>query len=207
MTLIRLVQRVSILAGMTFAGLPFHGNSAHADTPQFCVVASNGKTVCGTLKAVERACVTTDGSNSICGKFKSASEGQGQQQEAKNPAPSAGYRKEVDNFVLTLESCRRVDENVRCQLKIFNKGAKKSVFISTSAASIVDFTGRSYPGSQSDFGNGPGSSSAEIDSKTDIIVSITFNNIPGQIVKAQLLNFPFYGGIKPVQFRNISVLN
>ncbi len=91
MTLLRLVHRASILAGMTLASLSIHSNPAHADTPQFCVIASNGKTACGTpLKAVERACVTTDGSNSICGKFKSAREGQAQD-EATNPTPIAGY--------------------------------------------------------------------------------------------------------------------
>jgi hypothetical protein len=56
MTLIRFIQRASILAGITFAGVAFHSGSATADTEKFCVIASNGKTACGTLKAVERAC-------------------------------------------------------------------------------------------------------------------------------------------------------
>jgi hypothetical protein len=207
MTLIRLVQRASILAGMTLAGLSVYGNPARADTPQFCVVASNGKTACGTLKAVERACVTTNGTDTICGKFKSAKEGQEQGQEARTPAPIAGYRKEVDNFVLTLENCKRVDESVKCQLKILNKGTKKDVGINAGGSSMVDLAGRSHPGSLTDFGAGPGSTTAEIDSKTDVIVSITFNNISEQIFKAQLLNLAFYKGIKPIQFRNISISN
>lgn len=83
MNLIRFVQRASILAGITFAGIAFQDNSANAQAEKFCVVASNGKTACGTLKAVERACVATDAGSTVCGKFKSAQEGQGQ--EAKQP--------------------------------------------------------------------------------------------------------------------------
>ena len=41
-------------------------------------------------------CITTNGSNTVCGKFKSAKEGQEQgQEETKTPAPSFGYRKEL----------------------------------------------------------------------------------------------------------------
>jgi hypothetical protein len=208
MTLIRLIQRASILAGMTFAILPVHGNPAQADTPQFCVVASNGKTACGTLKAVERACIATDAGATVCGKFKSAKEGQEQgQEEARNTTPTSGYRKEVDNFTLVLESCRRVDENVKCQLKILNKGRKRDVGINTSGSSMVDVAGRSHTGSETDFGTGRGSTTAEIDSNSDVIVSITFVNIPGQVVKAQLLNLAFYKGLKPIQFRNVPISN
>jgi hypothetical protein len=205
MTLLRLIQRASILAGMTFASLSVHSNPAHAQL-QACIVADNGKTVCGQSGEIERLCVTTDGRNKICGKFKSVKEEKGQE-EARTPAPIAGYRKEVNNFVLTLESCRRVDENVRCQIKIFNKGTKKDIGIDTSGSSLLDLAGRSHPGSVTDFGSGSGSTTAEIDSKTDIVVSITFNNVPGQIVKAQLLNLAFYKGIKPIQFRNVPVSN
>jgi hypothetical protein len=95
---------------MTFAILPVYNNPAQADTPQICVVASNGKTACGTLKAVERACVTTNAGGVVCGKFKSAREEQEpRQEEAKNPAPIAGYRKELDGAIFLLKSCRRVD--------------------------------------------------------------------------------------------------
>ncbi len=204
---IRLIQRASILAGMTFASIPFYNTPAHAE-PDFCIIASNGKTVCGKTKGIERMCVTTDGSNTICGKFKSIREESAQgQEETRNPAPITGYQKEVNNFMLTLESCKRVDEDVRCQMKIFNKGKTREVSLSSGNSSIVDSTGRAYTGYQTDFGRGAGSWYATVDSKTDIIVSLTFNKIPAQVVKAQLFNLPFGGEMKPIQFRNVPISN
>ena len=78
MTLLRLVQRASILAGMTFASLSVHSNPAHAQL-QACIITSNDKTVCGQSREIERLCITTDGSNRICGKFKSVKEEQPQE--------------------------------------------------------------------------------------------------------------------------------
>jgi hypothetical protein len=208
MTLIRLIQRASILAGMTFASLPFHSNPARSEITEFCIIASNGKTLCGKPRGIERMCITTDGSNTVCGKFKSAKEEQAQgQEEERKPASLSGYQKEVNNFVLTLESCKRVDEDVRCQMKILNKGKTRLVDLSAYGSSIVDSTGRSHAGSQTDFGRGPGSSNANVDSKTDVVISITFNKVPGQIVKAQLFNLAFGGDMKPIQFRNVPISN
>ncbi len=96
MTLLRLIHRASILAGMTFASLSVYGNPAHADDALFCVIASNGKTVCGTLKAIELACITTDGSNTICGKFKSATDVQRQGQETSKPSQGVARTVVVD---------------------------------------------------------------------------------------------------------------
>jgi hypothetical protein len=110
MTLIRLIQRASILAGMTFASLHFHANPAHAQV-KACVIASNGKTVCGQAREIERMCVTTDGSNKICGKFKSAKEEQEQGQESRQPVQGTIARKEVDNFIFALKGCRKSETN------------------------------------------------------------------------------------------------
>jgi|GEM_PF-5422595 len=41
MTLLRLIQRASILAGMTLAGLSIYSNPAHADDAQFCAVTNS----------------------------------------------------------------------------------------------------------------------------------------------------------------------
>ena len=207
MTLIRFVQRAGILAGITFAGLSVYSTPASAQ-PQACIITNNGKTVCGKSREIERMCVTTDGSNKICGKFKSVKEDQPQEISSK-PAQVSGYRQEVDNFVLTLESCRHVDKAVLCQIKIFNKGKKRNVSIVSRMSTLVDLAGKSYPNYGTDFGRGPGSENAEIDSNTDIIVGITFgnNDISEQVVKAQLLNFVFEKPLKPIQFRNVPISN
>jgi hypothetical protein len=206
MTLIRLIQRASILAGMTFAILPVHGNPAQADTPQFCVVASNGKTACGTLKAVERACVTTDAGGVVCGKFKSAREEQAQGQESRQPVQGTIARKEVDNFVYILESCQRVDTNVRCQIKMVNKGKERNVYSLASESSLVDSTGKSHPGFKVDLGGSPNSNARSIIAPgTEVYFGIAFDTVPVSIVKAQLLNLRV--GDKPVQFRNIPISN
>jgi hypothetical protein len=215
MTLLRLIQRASILAGMTFAGLSVYGSPAPADTPQFCVVASNGKTACGTLKAVERACVTTDTGSTVCGKFKSAREGQEQgREEARNPAPIPTQRKEVDNFIYTLEGCQRVDTSVRCQIKMVNKGKERSMYSEAPKSSLVDSAGKSHPGSKVDLGGSPSYNAGfTIAPNTDAYFGITFENVSGSLVKAQLLNLNISdrsiirGGVRPVQFRNISISN
>jgi hypothetical protein len=45
MTLLRLIQRASILAGMIFAGLSLHSNLAHANDAQFCAITNSVKLV------------------------------------------------------------------------------------------------------------------------------------------------------------------
>ncbi len=205
MTLIRLIQRASILAGMTLASLSVSSHPVRAEDALACVIASNGKTVCGTLKVVERACVKTATGSTICGKFKSAREER--QEEAKTPVPNSGYRKEVDNFVYTLEGCQRVDTSVRCQIKMVNKGKERPVGMYAFQSALVDSNGKSHPGSEADLGGGlSNSASATMSSGNDVSIAITFKNVPEQIGKAQLLNVAF-SGIKPVQFRNVSISN
>ncbi len=208
MTLIRLIQKASILAGITFAGLNIPGISAHADTPklQFCVLGSNGKTACGVLKVVERACVTTDTGSTVCGKYQSV-RGEQAEGETKSPTPLAGYRKEVDNFVYTLEGCQRVATNVRCQIKMVNKGKERLVSMNAINSALVDPNGKSYPGTQADLGGGLGDGANEtMPPGSDVSIAITFSNVQEQISKAQLLNVAFLN-TKSVQFRNIPISN
>ncbi|WP_373541969.1 hypothetical protein [Chamaesiphon sp.] len=141
----------------------------------------------------------------ICGKFKPATQGQAQEVDSK-PLQGAGFQKKVNNFLLTLESCKRVDEDIRCQMKILNKGKTRTVSFNQYSSSIIDSMGRSHAGSKADFGS-LGSNSASIDTKTDIITSVIFEKVPSQVVKAQLLNLAFFGEIKPIQFRNIPISN
>jgi hypothetical protein len=205
MTLIHLIQRATIFAGMTFAGLSVYSNPASAQL-QACIITSNGKTVCGQSREIERLCVTTDGSNKICGKFKSVKEEQPQEISSK-PAQVSGYRKEVDNFVYTLEGCQRVDTSVRCQIRMVNKGKERRVQMYAFQSALVDSKGKSYPGSKADLGGGLGSSaSATMSSGNDVSIAITFEDVQEQIGKAQVLNVAF-SGVKPVQFRNVPISN
>jgi hypothetical protein len=207
MTLIRLIQRASILAGMTFAILPVYGNPAQADTPQFCVVASNGKTACGTLKAVERACVATDAGGVVCGKFKSAKEGQAQGQEARQPSQVTIARKEVENVVFSLKGCRKSDSSIKCEFSILNKGKQRTLRLSAINSTLVDSAGKSHSGKVGDFGAQSSIDPiASVSPEVDYSASITFENIPEQLINAQLLNL-YFGLGKTVQFRNIPILN
>jgi hypothetical protein len=214
MTLIRLIQAASILAGVTVAGLSFHNNPVHADTPtpQFCVIASNGKTACGTLKEVERACVTTDDNKTVCGKYKSVRGEQAQgQTEARNPVQSSGFRKEVDNIVFTLDSCKQVGTEVSCQVSAKNKGKDRTLSTTPSSCSLVDSSGKSHSGSSIDIGRGLNQSSttANIAPDSEFYTTIVFSGISQQITKVQLLSISFYSGLsgKPVQFKNIPISN
>jgi hypothetical protein len=151
----------------------------------------------------------------VCGKFNPVASEQAQKQEdAGTPKPIAAYRKEVDNFVLTLESCKRVAENVRCQLNILNKGKDRKVGLrvkdhTNKGSSLVDSTGKSHIATNADFGSGSEIYSAEstIVTNNEIVIGIAFSEIPDSAVKIQLLNLAFTSGIKPIQFRNIPITN
>ncbi len=203
MTLIHLVQRASILAGMTFASLSLHSTSVRADSPQICVITNNKKTVCGTLKTAERACITTDGSNSICGKFKSAKKGQ--EQETKQPIQNTSARKEVKNFVFTLKGCKKSGTNVKCELTIKNNGGENFIGFWADMSTFVDTAGKSHNGSTVDIGGASSSYQAiKMAPDIDYSASITFENVPERVVKAQLLNLKLN---ESVQFRNVPFSN
>jgi hypothetical protein len=206
MTLIRLIQRASILAGMTFSILPIHGNPAQADTPQFCVVASNGKTACGTLKAVERACVSTEAGSVVCGKFKAAREEQAQE-ESPRPMQGNAPRTVINNVAFSPQSCSRSETTVKCSFSMRNKGSERVFCMSASDATITDSSGKTYKASNIEFGgtNNSATCSMKIAPEVDYGAILTFENVPGGIRKAQVLSFPFEN--KAVNLRNINVSN
>ena len=203
MTLIRLIQRASILAGMTVASLSVYGNPVHADTPQICVIAGNGKTVCGTLKAVERACVTTDGSNTICGKFKSASEGQAQQ--SRQPGPANSSRTVVNDVAFSSKGCSRSDSTVKCSYSIRSKGKERD--FTPSQATITDSSGKTYRAYSIEMGGQTATYpiSIKIAPEIDYEATLTFNDVPGGITKVQVFSFIFDN--KTVNLRNITISN
>jgi hypothetical protein len=210
MSLIRFVQRASILAGITFASFSVYGTSATADTPQFCVIAGNGKTACGTLKAVERACVTTESNSVVCGKFKSAKGGQEQEQrqETRQPVSGNSPRTVVNNVAFSSKGCSRSDTTVKCSFSMVNKGKEIDLCMGSSDAAITDSSGKTYKGSNIE-AVGKSSSTicggAKITPDIDYEAILTFDNIPAGVSKAQVLSFPFQG--KTVNLRNITFLN
>ena len=207
MTLLRLIQTASILAGMTLASLAVNSNPAHADTAQFCVIANNGKTACGPLQAVERACVTTDAGSVVCGKYKSIRAEQAQA-ETQTPTPNSGYRKELRGVTVLLKSCRRLSSDIKCNLVINTKKESQRVLLRSGQgfSSIVDSAGKTYPSSTLDYsGRNSTVFNPTLSSGVDYVVDLNFENVPGQINQAALVNLS--GGGAVMQFRNIPITN
>ena len=205
MNLIRFVQRASILAGITFAGIAFQDNSANAQAEKFCVIASNGKTVCGKLKAVERACVSTDGNGVVCRKFKSVA---AQGQETVKPDQGDDSLTVVDNFAFSLKSCRRSNTVVKCNFSIRNKGASRTLQLSAGESSMVDLSGKTYKASHVD-AKGENSKTIinmKMVSEIDYQAVYTFDNVSKEVKKIQVLSLSS-GNISGVNFRDISISN
>jgi hypothetical protein len=206
MTLIRFFQRASILAGITLAGIAFHGNPATADAEKFCVIASNGKTACGTLQAIDRACVNTDGKKVVCGKFKSVTAEQGQ--EVTKTEQGDVSLTVVDNFAFSLKSCSRSNTTIKCSFSIRNKGVSRTLKLSAVESSIIDLSGKTYKASRVD---AKGESSKTIInmpmiSEIDCQAVFTFNNLPREVKKIQVLSLSS-GNISGVNLRNIIISN
>lgn len=206
MTLIRLVQRASILTGMAFASLFVHSNPARADLS--CIVADNGKAMCGIPLSIPRMCISTGG-KTVCGKFttiKKEGENSNQslepQPETNKPFTGSGQRKEANKFGFLLKGCRRIDTNIKCELTISNKAESRGLSIQPSVSTFVDYNGKTHRGSTSDVS---GENNATITPGVNYAATITFENIPEQITRVQLLNLGF--NYSSVQFRNISFVN
>ena len=143
--------------------------------------------------------ITDDGAT-VCGKPTTV------KKEAKKPAQSSGYRKEVGNFVYALKGCTKVDTIVKCNLLITNRGAEKDLTINAqSLSTIVDSVGKYYLGSTVDIGGrSSGQVRTTISPGIDYVAVITFENVPERMIQAPLVNF--YVDSK-VQFRNVAFSN
>jgi hypothetical protein len=182
MTLIRLIQRVSLLSSLVVTSLIIHGSPARSD---------------------QRVCIITDDGATMCGKPTSS------KKEAKNPKQqNSGYRKEVGNFVYLLKGCKKSDTSVKCEFVITNKAAERGLTLwadnpGFTSTTIVDSTGKSYRGSTIDIGGQRNSSvSLSIAPGIDYEATLTFENIPDRVVKASLMNF-YADNNKILQFRNV----
>jgi hypothetical protein len=188
MTLIRLIQRVSLLSSLVVTSLIIHGSPARSE---------------------QRVCIITDDGATMCGKPTSS------KKEAKNPKQqNSGYRKEVGNFVYLLKGCKKSDTIVKCEFTIMNQGEERSLniyAIGYDGSTIVDSTGKSYQASSIEIGGISGSSRGiSIAPGIEYAGVLSFENIPNQLIKAPLLNLYSIDGPssgEPVKFRNISFSN
>jgi hypothetical protein len=211
MTLIGFVQRASILAGITFTSFSVYSSPAHSE-PVACVIASNGKTVCGKTRAIERICVTTDGVDNICGKFKSFKSGKeeqerGQEQEAPRPIQGNAPRAVVNNISVSVRGCNKSDTTIKCSLSIRNKGADRAVLFYVTDSKITDSSGKTYNGSSIEVGGKKNSNILYplLTSEIDYEAMITFENVPEGVRKAQVLSLSIDG--KQANLRNIIFSN
>ena len=207
MTLIPLVHRASILTSMAFASLFVYSNPARADVS--CIVTDNGKAMCGIPMSIPRMCIATGNGKTTCGKFttikkedESSNQSSEPRPETNKPFAGSGQRKEADKFVFLLKGCRRIDTNIKCELTISNKAESRGFQVQASGSTFVDYNGKTHRGSTSDIG---GENSAQVTPGVNYAATITFENIPDQITRVQLLNLGF--NYSSVQFRNISFVN
>jgi hypothetical protein len=219
MTLLRLIQRASILAGITAIGLSIPNSPAKAEISEVCIIASNGKTVCGKQRSIERMCVTTDGSNNICGKFKSAKEekerGGEEQEEARTPAQNSGYRKEAGGVTYLLRNCkvsgrdRRNLSYIKCNFVLTVKRDNQvgHMYTGSGKASITDSAGNTYPSSEVlDYNGGEiYGFSNKMSTGIDYVIDLYFP-VEKQLGKLSLLSVMVEKD-RILQFRNIPVSN
>jgi hypothetical protein len=125
MNLIRIALQTSILTSVVLTGLIINGDAARSQ---------------------QRACVITDDGATICGKLTTV------KKEAKKPAQSSGYRKEVNNFLYVLKGCKRSDMIVKCDLVIINKGVQRDLLLYAQQSKIIDVAGKSHSGSNVEIG-------------------------------------------------------
>jgi hypothetical protein len=217
MTLIRLIQRASLLAGLTFVSLPFISKPVHADTPEFCVTTS-GKTTCGTIKTIETGCVISGSGVTACGKFKFAKKAQVQvqereQEEDRTPAQNSGYRKESGGVTYLLRNCKIADPAIhgpgmKCNFVLTVKRDNQigQIFAGAGNSSITDFAGNTYASNGVDYsGAWIGEYSTKMSAGIDYVVDLYFP-IKQEITKLSLLNV-VTANRKILQFRNIPVSN
>ena len=209
MTLIRLVHRASILTSMAFASLFVYSNPARADVS--CIVADNGKEMCGIPMSIPRMCIATGNGKTTCGKFTTIKKESSEPQlETSKPPQSSGYRKESDNITYLLRNCRRVSSDIKCNLIITTKKEGESIGLMTGKgySSIIDSAGRTYPSSTLEYNGGINTVfNAASSPDVEYIVDINFENIPGQVTKAALVSVNTYPSNKVIQFRNVPFSN
>jgi hypothetical protein len=152
------------------------------------------------VSAQQRVCVITDEGVTACGKITTP---------AKKPVDSL-QRKEVDNFVVSLQGCRRSNTTIKCKVTIKNKAQERNLRIIAfvpyvTSSTIIDSSGKSYSASNVEVGGQIGGDlSPVISPGINYVADVNFEDIPQQITQVPLLNLYVN---RNIQFRNVSFLN
>ena len=151
--------------------------------------------------AQEEGCVTTDQGVTVCGQLK----------QTEDLSPNTEYRKEVNDFVILFQGCKRSSDKtlVKCRFQINNQGKERSFQIRSYMSSFVDSSGISYNGSIIDIGGNRGSDlETTISPGINYVAVVTFKDVPQKITQVPLLNLFICpgcsGGNNKLQFRNIT---
>jgi hypothetical protein len=178
MTLLRLVQRASIISSMFLASLLLYSSPARSE---------------------QRVCIITDDGATMCGKPTSL------KKEAKNPNKSSGYRKEISSFIFLLKGCEKSDTTIKCNMSIMNKGAERFLSMTSYDVKIVDSVGKSHKSSRTSIGDENAYYLVKIIPGIDYAATITFEGVPEQITQSQVLDIGTSVG--HLLFRNVSFSN
>jgi hypothetical protein len=177
--------KISAIIALTATNLSLFDRSARAE--QGCVITEEGATICG---------------NTTPKKSK------------KQPSQSTGSKKVLaSNLLVELQKCSRQDDtNIVCQFTITNQGERGGLNLSSFSSSMIDSNGQSHQALNSRLGSSGGVLGASLDEAEPGVTyaaSLTFQNVPQSVKKAQLLTVGAllnYRGSR-IQFRNIPFSN
>jgi hypothetical protein len=121
---------------------------------------------------------------------------------------------EVEGFIFKLKSCKRLNENVRCDVLITNTLKDRVLKIYANYPSkrskFLDLEGITYPAESVEIDAVKDTSyvSPQLIQNANIRLSVNFLEIPSQVNKVQVLNIEAEGfdspkSLKDIQFRNI----
>jgi hypothetical protein len=157
--------------------------------------------------SAERGCIVTDEGTTICGNTTP-------KKSKQQPSQSTGSKKVVaNNLLVELQRCSRQDAtNIVCQFTITNQGERGRIDLYSLFSGLIDSNGTSHQALDSQLGSSGsvlGASLDEAEPGVTYAASLTFQNVPQSVKKAQLLTvgakFNYRGS--RIQFRNIPFSN
>lgn len=126
------------------------------------------------------------------------------------PAAISANQSRVGDFLVSLKNCRKSSTSVKCSVTYRNE--VKDIVFNTGRPEnykIVDLSGKVYAASSLEMGSLNatnhyyGSQQVTMSSKIDYETVLTFNDVPEEVLKAQVLSFTLEN--KVISFRNITI--